>query len=45
MGALEISGSVESRSGGRRDLPTQDIVMSEDLGVWEFKVDLKHQLG
>lgn len=45
MGVMEVGGSVESRSGGRRDFPSKVIRMSETLGVWELKIDLRNDLN
>lgn len=37
---------VESRSGGRRDIPMRQLRQMEDHpGVWEYKVDVKRDLG
>jgi CD109 antigen len=41
---LEIKGSVDSRSGGRRDFPYRTLTMSDKPGVWEIKIDLKNDL-
>lgn len=41
---MEISGTVDSRSGGRRDYPVRNLYMSEKPGVWELKIDLRNDL-
>lgn len=41
---MEISGFVESRSGGRRDYPIRRLQMSEKQGIWEMKLDLRNDL-
>lgn len=45
QGNMEISGFVESRSGGRRDYPVRLLRMSEKKGIWELKVDLRNELN
>lgn len=45
QGNLEVSGFVESRSGGRRDYPIRMLKMSETKGIWELKVDLRNELN
>lgn len=42
---LEMRTSVEMRGGGRHDLETKEIKMSENPGVWEVRLDLRHELG
>ncbi|XP_072379728.1 CD109 antigen [Diabrotica undecimpunctata] len=43
---VEISTSVDSRGGGRRDVPIDTLYQSDDHpGVWEYKLDLKRDLG
>ncbi|XP_055682834.1 CD109 antigen [Lutzomyia longipalpis] len=44
-GTMEITGWIESRSGGRRDYPLRNIRMSERDGIWELKVDLRNDLN
>lgn len=41
---MEITGTVDSRSGGRRDYPVTTLRMSEKPGVWELKIDLRNDL-
>jgi CD109 antigen len=45
QGIVEVSGSVDSRSGGRRDFPSRPLKMSETNGVWELKIDLHSDLN
>jgi CD109 antigen len=42
---MEITGTVDSRSGGRRDYPQRTLFMSEKPGVWELKIDLRNDLN
>lgn len=42
---MEITGRVESRNGGTRDYPTTILAMSGQPGVWEMKIDLRHDLN
>lgn len=42
---MEISGFVESRSGGRRDYPIRNLGMSEKAGIWEMKLDIRNDLN
>lgn len=42
---MEIRTSVEMKGGGRRDLPTRDLKMSEIDGVWQITLDMKEELG
>lgn len=42
---MEVTGTVDSRSGGRRDYPLTMLPMSEKPGVWELKIDLRHDLA
>lgn len=44
QGTMEISGFVESRSGGRREYPIRNIRMSEKKGIWELKLDVRNDL-
>ncbi|XP_005178924.2 CD109 antigen [Musca domestica] len=45
QGVMEVNGFVESKSGGRRDWPAQRLkMMSQSPGVWEVKIDLRHDL-
>jgi CD109 antigen len=41
---MEVTGTVDSRSGGRRDYPQTVLRMSEKPGVWELKIDLRNDL-
>lgn len=42
---IDVSGFVESRSGGRRDWPAQRLFMSQHSeGVWELKIDIRNDL-
>lgn len=45
QGSVEISGFVESKSGGRRDWPLRRLRMSERKGIWELKIDLRNDLN
>lgn len=45
QGTMEITGHVESRSGGRREYPIRNLLMSEKKGIWELKVDLRNDLN
>ncbi|XP_002027253.2 CD109 antigen [Drosophila persimilis] len=46
QGLMEVTGFVESRSGGRRDWPAQRLAMSQQSdGVWEVKVDIRNDLN
>lgn len=42
---MEITGFVESRSGGRRDYPIRNLRMSDKAGIWEMKLDLRNDLN
>lgn len=43
---LEVTTLVDSRGGGRRDIPMRQLRQMEDNpGVWEYKVDVKRDLG
>ncbi|XP_053673815.1 CD109 antigen [Anopheles nili] len=45
-GRMEVSGSIESRaSGGRSSFDTRVLQMSENPGVWELKMDIRHDLN
>lgn len=45
QGRMEINGFVESKSGGRRDWPAQQLQMSQqNAGVWEVRIDLRNDL-
>lgn len=44
QGVMEITGTVDSKSGGRRDYPLTQLMMSEKPGVWELKIDLRNDL-
>lgn len=45
QGTMEITGHVESRSGGRREYPIRNLLMSEKKGIWELKIDLRNDLN
>lgn len=45
QGTMEITGFVESRSGGRREYPIRNLLMSEKKGIWELKIDLRNDLN
>lgn len=43
---VEVATIVDSRGGGRRDIPMRQLrQMEEHPGVWEYKVDVKRDLG
>lgn len=43
---LEVTTLVDSREGGRRDIPMRQLHQMEGYpGVWEHKVDVKRDLG
>lgn len=42
---MEFSYFVEMKGGGRRDVPSRFLTMSDTMGVWQFEVDLKTDLG
>uniref|UniRef100_A0A1A9WXK7 Thioester-containing protein 6 n=1 Tax=Glossina brevipalpis TaxID=37001 RepID=A0A1A9WXK7_9MUSC len=45
LGVMEVSGFVESKSGGRREWPAQRLNMNTlNPGVWEVKIDLRNDL-
>lgn len=45
-GRLEVSTNIDLRTGGRRDIPIRQIYqMEENNGIWEYKIDLKRELG
>ncbi|KAF5280329.1 hypothetical protein FQR65_LT03138 [Abscondita terminalis] len=44
-GRLQISYSVELRGGNRKNVPIREIPMSDTMGVWEYEVDVKTDLG
>lgn len=43
-GLMEVTGSVESKSG-RRDFPARRLRMSQKNGIWELPIDLRNDLG
>ncbi|XP_016968593.1 CD109 antigen [Drosophila biarmipes] len=46
QGLMEVSGFVESRSGGRRDWPAQRLSMSQQSdGIWEVQIDIRNDLN
>ncbi|XP_037809897.1 CD109 antigen [Lucilia sericata] len=45
QGIMEVNGFVESKSGGRRDWPMKRLnMMPLSPGIWEVKIDLRHDL-
>lgn len=43
---LEVTTSVDSRIGGQREIPVQQIYQLDgNPGVWEYKIDVKRDLG
>lgn len=42
---VEVSGSVNSRSGGRKELQSYYVDMSEKPGIWEIKLNLHDDLN
>ncbi|KAM7353925.1 macroglobulin complement-related [Cochliomyia hominivorax] len=45
QGIMEINGFVESKSGGRRDWPLKRLhMLPQSPGIWEVKIDLRHDL-
>uniref|UniRef100_A0A182YDS5 TEP1-F n=1 Tax=Anopheles stephensi TaxID=30069 RepID=A0A182YDS5_ANOST len=45
-GRMEVSGTIDSRaSGGRNTLDTRVLHMSQTAGVWELKLDIRHDLN
>uniref|UniRef100_A0A182NU17 TEP1-F n=1 Tax=Anopheles dirus TaxID=7168 RepID=A0A182NU17_9DIPT len=45
-GRMEVSGSIDSRSsGGRNTFDTRVLHMSQKAGVWELKLDIRHDLN
>lgn len=44
-GRMEVHTTVEMRGGGRRDLQTKELKMSDKLGVWEYYIDIKDELN
>nr|CAI5865848.1 unnamed protein product [Callosobruchus analis] len=43
---LEVTTSVDMHGGGRRDMPIRQLYQMEDNpGVWEYKLDIKKELG
>ena len=42
---MEVQGFVESRAGGRRELPVRQLKMSEKQGIWEMKLDVRNDLN
>lgn len=41
---LELRTSFQMRSGGSRETDTKVLKMSENLGVWEYEMDMKSEL-
>ncbi|XP_055588563.1 CD109 antigen-like [Uranotaenia lowii] len=45
-GRMEVSGTIDSRSGGGRNtFESKLLTMSEQVGVWELKIDLRNDLN
>ncbi|XP_058448423.1 CD109 antigen [Malaya genurostris] len=45
-GRMEVSGSIDSRSGGgRNSFDIRELQMSDKPGVWELKIDLRNDLN
>uniref|UniRef100_A0A1Q3G198 Putative alpha-macroglobulin n=1 Tax=Culex tarsalis TaxID=7177 RepID=A0A1Q3G198_CULTA len=45
-GRMEISGTIDSRSGGGRNtFEPKELQMSDNPGVWELKIDLRNDLN
>lgn len=44
-GRMEVQYYAEMTGGGRRDVTTRQLKMSDHVGVWEFDIDLKNDLG
>uniref|UniRef100_A0A336LJG8 TEP1-F n=1 Tax=Culicoides sonorensis TaxID=179676 RepID=A0A336LJG8_CULSO len=42
---VEVSASVNSRSGGRKEMQSKYANMSEKAGIWEIKLDLYDELN
>lgn len=42
---MEVRTSIEMRGGGRRELNTVELKMTEKPAVWEYKIDLMSELG
>lgn len=42
---MEVRTSIDMRGGGRRELNTVELKMSEKSAVWEYKIDLATELG
>ncbi|XP_018320205.1 CD109 antigen [Agrilus planipennis] len=42
---MEVHYSVEMRGGGRRDGAIQQIPLSDRMGIWQYNIDLKGDLG
>ncbi|CAH0551728.1 unnamed protein product [Brassicogethes aeneus] len=45
-GVLEVATGIDMRGGGRRDIPIKQLYQLDDYsGIWEYKIDLKRELG
>ncbi|XP_017785160.1 PREDICTED: CD109 antigen isoform X2 [Nicrophorus vespilloides] len=44
QGTMEIHTSIDRHGGARLDLPTRTLKMSDDIGVWQYHIDLKYEL-
>lgn len=42
---MEMRTTIKMRTGGSRDLDTKILKMSENVGVWDFDLDMKSELG
>lgn len=45
LSRMEVRTSIDMRGGGRRELNTIELKMSEKDAVWEYKIDLASELG
>lgn len=46
VSVMEVHSFVEMRTGGRRDIPSQQLQMDDTRpGIWHMKIDLKTLLG
>lgn len=45
LSTVDISGSVNSRSGGRKEIQSKYVEMSEKPGIWEIKLNLYDDLN
>ncbi|XP_045471389.1 CD109 antigen [Harmonia axyridis] len=42
---MEISANIDMRNGGGRNIAPKEIFMQEKDGVWEYRLDVKRELG